>query len=112
MLVSYSLPPNLKTSAFPVHELESAQTMTSSSGSSFVQWGFFCLHLAWEKEVFSPIISIRLAKVMAWGGFFFFFSFFLFFLRKEADMLTRTMEDNLGEGEGDGCAGENLIFEY
>ena len=38
--------------------------------------------------------------------------FFLFFLRKEADMLTRTMEDNLGEGEGDGCAGENLIFEY
>jgi len=44
------------------------------------------------------------------GGFF--LSFFLFFLRKEADMLTRTMEDNLGEGEGDGCAGENLIFEY
>jgi len=30
------------------------------------------------------------------GGFF---CFFPLFLRKEADMLTRTMEDNLGEGE-------------
>jgi len=70
--------------------------MTSSPGSSFLQRGFFSLHLAWEKEGFSPIISIRLAKVMAWGVFF---VSFLSFLRKEADMLTRTMEDNLSEGE-------------
>jgi len=54
--------------------------------------GVFCLPVAWGKKSFFTNF-IRLAKVTAWGGGLSFF--FLFFLRKEADMPTRTLEDKL-----------------